>query len=275
MLPYELENFILNDIPNQHADLPQHYTAFRPLIAVHDPTTHDPTASTLPPLHDTANESGNLRYWVITNESMWAGQHRAIDEIAEVLWAFFHWLNQETRKGVEAFTDGEGTDVNHCVWHLARSFRRRIVLPEVPSDEFLQTSTLTRRVGLPTPRESLLFRPWVFYTPKVPYRDLAVEEDSIWPPHRLFDELQCLYPFPDELFWEEGDEGEWDGDGVPVWKDAGKDAEAGQGVRRADLAGEAVLLTDEVRALVEAREEIHIAVGSLDEDWDAEDDNET
>lgn len=35
--------------------------------------------------------------------------------------------------------------------------------------------------------------------------------------HALFSEEGVLYPFPDELFWQDGDEGEWDGDGVPVW----------------------------------------------------------
>ena len=274
MLPYDLENFILNDIPNRYTDLPHHYTAFKPLIAIHDPMAHDPTRPTLPPLHDAVNESGNLRYWVITNEAIWAGQHHAMDEIAEVLWALFHWLNQETGKEDQAFTDGEGTDVQQCVWHLARSFRRRIVLPEITSHGISQTSTSARRAGLPTLRESLLFRPWVFYTPKVPYRDPEVDEDENLPPHELFDEVQSLYPFPDDLFWKEGDEGEWNGDGVPVWKDVGRDAKAGDGVRREDLKGEETVLTDEIIALVEAREKLQMMVGSQYDGSDMEVDDD-
>lgn len=28
-----------------------------------------------------------------------------------------------------------------------------------------------------------------------------------------------LYPFPDELFWHAEDVGEWDGEGVPAWRE--------------------------------------------------------
>lgn len=34
----------------------------------------------LPDLHDQATAAGNLRYWVIGNELMWAGIHSTLDE---------------------------------------------------------------------------------------------------------------------------------------------------------------------------------------------------
>ena len=255
MLPWDLEDFILSDIPNQHADLPQHFLVSKPLIPIHDPTIHDPTRSTLPPLHDTVNESGNLRYWVITNDSMWAGQHRAMDEAAEVLWSLFHWLNQETHKEMHAFTNGPGTDTEQCVWYLARFFRRRIVLPELPSDTVSQANTLNRRGDLPTLREALLFRRWIFYTPRIPERDFIDPEDHVSRPHGLFDAKRVLYPFPDALFWQEGDEGKWNGEGVPVWKNVGQDAKAGQGVRRsADLTIKDYVLPHETKLLLRERQ---------------------
>lgn len=45
------------------------------------------------------------------------------------------------------------------------------------------------------------------------------ERGDVTGSHALFSEEGVLYPFPDELFWNEGDEGEWDGDGVPLWLD--------------------------------------------------------
>lgn len=183
---------------------------------------------------------------------MWAGQHRAQDEIAEVLWSFFHYFHQEMRKELPNPTDGNGTNEERCVWHLARSFRRRIVLPEVPSDDTPQANMPSRPGGgRPRLRESLLFRPWVFYTPKVPDRDHQAIENDENPPHFSFDEENYLYPFPDGLFWKDGDEGEWTHEGVPAWREVGRDAKAGDGVRRNGLGAEEVILTEETMALLD------------------------
>ena len=210
ILPWDLENYILTNIPHQHPDLPSHITRHPPLIPVHDTFKYDSTQGILPTLRDIVSEKGNLRYWVITNESMWAGQHRALDEIAEVLWSFFYWFKQ-TQNPTDLNTDSE-----ECVWHLARFCRRNIVLPQVPTDNAL-FPTNRIKAGLPSLRESLLFRPWVIQSP-APGRDFAGAEESHGP-HRLFDEDAVLYPFPDDLFWTEGDEGEWEGDGAPPWRE--------------------------------------------------------
>lgn len=55
------------------------------------------------------------------------------------------------------------------------------------------------------------------------------------PPHDLFDEFALLYPFPDHLFWNEGDEGEWDDYGAPRWsvvKEEGKGGKVGVKIQR-------------------------------------------
>ncbi|KAL9632676.1 MAG: hypothetical protein Q9164_005168 [Protoblastenia rupestris] len=187
IIPPDLEHYILHTLSVQYPDLPYHFTETPCLIPLHDPTTHDPVTSNIPSLHDTGNESGNFRYWVITNESMWAGQHRVMDEIAEMLWTFFHWLMQQSLT--------PGLDVNtfdvECVYHVARSFRRRIVLPEISEHEDLGP-------GLPSKREATLFRPWALVSPNMPDREFAMEDRS----HPLFADELVRYPFEDELFWK-------------------------------------------------------------------------
>lgn len=70
--------------------------------------------------------------------------------------------------------------------------------------------------GLPSLRETLLFRPWAFSSPVTPDRSFNANEVR---GHELFDDKWVLYPFPDELFWQESDEGTWDEGGVPPWTD--------------------------------------------------------
>lgn len=252
-IPWQLENFLTSELPNQYPDFPGHFTAFKCLIPVHDAATYDPATATLPSLQDTIAESGNLRYWVITNESMWAGQHRALDEISEVIWSFFHWFAEKPL--VDIAPSNDKVTHNFC-WELARSFRRRIVLPEVPADNICSAHTPSRRMGLPTLRESLLFRPWVYHTPKNPHSWDDREDRA----HPLFDEDKFRYPFPDHLFWEEGDEGEWDEEGVPAWRVVGKSVKAGQGVRGRPWS---LKLTPSELALVKKARDFNLNKGHL------------
>ncbi len=136
---------------------------------------------------------------------MWAQQHRVMDETAELMWALFHWFHQGT--GIARI----GTDKPDCKWHLARSFRRRMVLPGV-SDH-----SVTMKSGLPSLRETLLFRPWAFANP-ITFDRHAIGRDHHC--HELFNDAWALYPFPDELFWHASDEGTWDEEGVPCWTDS-------------------------------------------------------
>ena len=212
VVPGSLENYILSTLPQDY-DLPSHFTDFKPLIPVHDASEHDPFTAIIPSLHDTAAESGNLRYWVITNESMWAHQHRVLDEFAELMWSMFHWFHHAM--GSTGRDDGRmNTDKFDCIWRLARSFRRRIVLPEITDD---QSHSEAMKPGLPSLRETLLFRSWAFKDTITPERQVVGSDVEHGEPHELFADERFLYPFDDDLFWKEGDEGEWDGDGVPSW----------------------------------------------------------
>ena len=197
----------MSSLPQQYGDIPSHFTNFKPLIPLHDASKYNPSTAILPSLQDTASESGNLRYWVITNESMWAQQHPVLDETAELLWSLFYWLNRDWG------TTRIRTDDPNCKWHLARSFRRRIVLPEAPDH-----STATMKSGLPSLRETLLFKPWAFASPIIPDRHFTGQEDGPGH-HELFRDEWVRYPFPDDLFWHASDEGSWDEEGVPPWTD--------------------------------------------------------
>ena len=276
-IPWDLENFLLTNIPTQYPDFPRHATAFEPLIPIYDSAKQDPATVALLSSQETVAESGNLRYWVITNESMWAGQHRALDEIAEVYWVLFHLFNKVTRTILVGVEDGVvRTDTEQCIWQLARFFRRRLVLPGFPTDDGAQENQLKMPAGLPTLRESLLFRPWAFYTPRVPNRsfvELNNDEDT---PHPLFDDERVLYPFPDSLFWKDGDEGVWDGDGVPLWRDVGKDTKAREGVRRRPLTDEEMKSTEEAVAMHNrTRQDLQMVRGddgnSMEGSWMEED----
>lgn len=192
IIPQDLEYYILYTLPQRYADLPDHFTSQPCLIPLHNPAAY--TGTNIPSLPDNASEAGNLRYWVITNESMWAGQHRAIDEVFELLWALFHWLMQQSLSG------GLSLNVNtsnlECVYHIARTFRRRVVMPGVSEHEELGP-------GLPSKREAALFRPWALLSPVMVDRSAWDEDTS----HELFDDESIRYPFEDELFWK-GDEEE-------------------------------------------------------------------
>ena len=213
IVPWGLENYLLSTLPQEYDDLPPHFADFKPLIPVHDSLKYDPASSGLPSLRDTASEKGNLRYWVITNESMWASQHRVMDDFAEIAWALFHWFNQAVANQ-DAYGDTPfdiSCASSHCCWQIARSFRRRIVLPQIEDKNSIPESLNS---GLPSCREMLLFRPWALISPPVPDREFAEE---ISPPHELYEERGVRYPFPDPLFWDPGDEGAWDEEGVPEW----------------------------------------------------------
>ena len=202
IIPWALEDYLLSTLPEQYGDIPRHFIDFRPLIPVHDASKYDPSTAVIPPLRETAHESGNLRYWVITNESMWAQQHRVMDEMVEQMWSLFHWFNIAFNTSTRTI----GINESERKWYLARSFRRRVVLPEVSA-----TSSSTMKADLPSRREALLFRSWAFATP-IYYSQRGTA-------HRLFNDAWVRYPFDDDLFWQASDEGTWDEGGVPSWTD--------------------------------------------------------
>ena len=190
------------------------------LIPVHE---QGKGTAIIPDLRETAGPSGNIRIWVIGNELMWAGTDRRIDEVFEILWTLFHWHNSA------AFYLGYvPLDRDDALVHLASSFRQR--LPprldrstseaNAPIREGDKESTpaylrSAKWEGL-APREAVLFKRWAFHTPTICNRSYNNDDR-----HSMFDdEEDVLYPFPDDLFWKDGDEGDSGCDGVPQWHDA-------------------------------------------------------
>ena len=202
-ISFGLENYLLAGLPQDFDDLPSCYTDFVPLIPVHDPSKYDQNTASLPSLRDTAAETGNLRYWVITNETMWASQHRALDEFAELVWALFHWFAQAVSSASQAPVSLLHDSSAAC-WQLARSSRRRIVLPEIACSGVESNGQVSLR-------EALLFRSWAFLSPAKPDRDYTTDDGAA----NFHEEI--LYPFSDDLFWHPFDEGAWDEEGVPEW----------------------------------------------------------
>ena len=96
------------------------------LIPVHDPAKLDPTTAILPPMYDTKDERGNLRYLLGKQEYAFKGQHRILDELYGVLRSLRGWWVASGVDGEEEFGDFQyRTDVEECVHYLAERSRRR------------------------------------------------------------------------------------------------------------------------------------------------------
>ncbi|KAL8904658.1 MAG: hypothetical protein Q9171_006968 [Xanthocarpia ochracea] len=208
VIPMDLELLINNELatrcggsPNLTADhMPQ-------LLKVHDPERHDPRTATLPSLVDTVNDSGNLRYRLITNENMWAGQVRVADEIAELLMILFNWFSQSERQPGDEPTR-YGTNSYHCIWHLAKAFRRRLALPEESDKRASACGQVLSK------REARLFRPWILTRPARVQRSYDERAEM----QRLEDTLEKEGDIPDSAFWNDDDRGTWGSEeGVPTW----------------------------------------------------------
>lgn len=211
LVPWELQQY-LESLQHEYPGLPPNLANDPFLIPLHEPSKHDINAATIPSLRDTAAESGNLRYWLLTNENMWQGQHAVWDEVNAVMQSLATWFTLATDHATspEGADDPITTDTEMCLWNTANLLRRRIVLPELPEGPEPYSAV---KPGLLSLREALLFRSWAFQSPAPlahGHDDLQPNED--W--HPIFPEN---YTFSDELFWEEGDEGEWVGEGAPVW----------------------------------------------------------
>ncbi|KAL8777369.1 MAG: hypothetical protein Q9194_002596 [Teloschistes cf. exilis] len=209
VIPADLQMIIQNELRTQKAGLPDDVVS-KYVIPVHDSSKYDPRTATVPSLPDNATESGNLRYWLLTSQTMWAvGHERALHEVAELLMALSDWFARSDGKSdPDTGLFNPGTDNGHCIWHLAQMFRRRLVLPEA-SEETKRGQTLGSR-------ETRLFRAWVLTPPVEVVRgyDLDVVIAN------LQKKLKTSVDVLDHLFWTDGDEGSWDiEEGVPVWQD--------------------------------------------------------
>ncbi|KAL8690061.1 MAG: hypothetical protein Q9218_004414 [Villophora microphyllina] len=207
VIPADLQTTLTNEL--QARQLPDSMVS-QLLIPVHDPSKHDPRTATVPSLQDNATESGNLRYWLVTNDNMWAGQDRVLDEVAELLTALADWFAHcGAKSDPSTWAFNPGTDNDHCIWHLANMFRRRLVLPEL--------SDKPQRGQILGSREGCLFRAWALTTPPKVERGFKDDERVM---AKFQKELAKAADVPDHMFWAAGDEGTWgDGEGVPVWRD--------------------------------------------------------
>ncbi|KAL9584362.1 MAG: hypothetical protein Q9212_002177 [Teloschistes hypoglaucus] len=209
VIPADLQMVIQHELQTQQGGLPDDIVS-KLLIAVHDSSRYDPRTATIPSLPDNGTESGNLRYWVLTNQTMWAvGHERVLHEVAEVLMALSDWFaRSEGKNDADTGLFNPGTDNGHCIWHLAQMFRRRLILPEA-----LEEGKRGQRLGS---RERRLFRAWVLTPPVTMERgndlDLSIA--------KLQEKLKLSVHAQDNIFWTDGDEGSWDvEEGVPVWQD--------------------------------------------------------
>ena len=231
ILPTPLETYFSEILNRRYVELPNNALSTI-LIPVHDPSKYNPAGLALPSLQDTLSESGNIRYWLITNEGMWAGQHRALDEVAELLLMLFCWF---TRARPDWFTPRLlwypkfDTDDPRCIWFIAEYFRRRLILPRT-SDTLQKDETLSER-------EARLFRAWALTNPPRyetedrNYFDETIEQvedelergadkhdKDVWQVEDE-DESQRERDVDDKLFGQDGDEGTWDcEEGVPMWR---------------------------------------------------------
>lgn len=213
VIPLALQTYITDELGHQYDDI-QGNALSSLIIPAHDTSKYDPSTATLPSLYDTSNESGNLRYWLITNKSMWAGQHRVLDEVAELLFLLVNWFAKNRGVWTNDAALRYGTDTPECIWHISEFLRRRLILPE--------TSNTVERGQILPEREARLFRAWALTRPPRVVIHSAEEEDEYDDSRmqKLQDELAKEGDIADERFWKDGDEGIWDDEeGVPVWQD--------------------------------------------------------
>lgn len=210
-----LQTYIAGTLTNRYDDLPDYNALSKVLIPVHDPESYNPTTEMMPSLRDTLRERGNIRYWSISNESMWAGQHRVLDEVAELLLMLFNWTTPDLPdldRANHARRDLR-TDDPHCIWYIADYLRRRLILPK--------TSNTQQGSQNVSDREGHLFGAWVLARPprwvarQGSHFDADTERIL-----RIENELEGQRNIANGSFWRDGDEGTWDSEpGVPVWGD--------------------------------------------------------
>lgn len=104
----------------------------------------------------------DLKYWYINGAAKWEGADRFWDEVTEVMWSLHKWFKAASH--VNYRTEGSMIWQASCgALEVARRYRRRFIIPEVSPSHLTSTARLLG--GLPTLRESLLFRAWAKRSP--------------------------------------------------------------------------------------------------------------
>jgi hypothetical protein len=215
MIPSPLED-IIQSLATYYADLPAHYLSRPFLIPAHNHEAWQANQinPNLPSLTERYSEAGNLRFWVITNESMWSRQHYIIDELTEILLS----LAYLTRESLPV-------DDLDSVWNIASMIRRRAMRPDISTAQFYERVNNTEKKlrqttsGLPI-REVMFFRSWVFAVP-IFHR----WKSGPWDRRGSFEEDGIIYPVPEELYWIDDGMGSWqiNAPRIGAWGDS-KDA---------------------------------------------------
>ena len=105
------------------------------------------------------SQEWDLQFWFILGGGRWEGADREWDGIVELMWSLHKWFKTASQA---SNTSSNWSDF-HGALEVARRYRRRFILPDVPLHHPTSTARLLSR--LPTLRESLLFRAWVKRSP--------------------------------------------------------------------------------------------------------------
>lgn len=192
LVPHNIQDVFTEVIQNSQ-NLPPHFVNATYLENLDNSSTGDTATgpSTFSPIID----EPSWRLWVVDKYTMWAGQRRTFDGITELMKSSFYLF--------KASKCTPRMDLDLTKLQLARSFRRRVVLPEVSDYTSLQTALNS---GSISQRESALFRLWVS---QVAYRDNVHHASTVGFNSAILDK-KC---------WQDGDEGTWDDVGAPTWTD--------------------------------------------------------
>ena len=232
IIPLDLEIYILHDIPQQHNDLPHLCMTYPPIIPVHDTTKYTQYTDMLlqenqydpiPSIADKADEGGNLRYRIITERNMWAGQHPVLDEIAILLRFLCQWFDHATSTRFSVVLPEDfNTDSERAIFNLAWSYKSLQLRAMGKANGELPYSSGRIRTGrLALTREYEIFRQWVkqpdekdgnhdgISSQRHPDLCPRTEEDE--------NEWSTEGALTSPRWWTEGDEGEWDEGGAPPW----------------------------------------------------------
>ena len=117
----------------------------------------------------------DLHFWYINGAARWEGADRFWDGTADLMWSLHKWF-KTTSQTCQATTTNLLFNLadSYGALEVARRYRRRFILPDVPLHH--PTSTARLFVGLPTLRESLLFRAWVKRSPPDSMRSLEAPQ---------------------------------------------------------------------------------------------------
>lgn len=237
IIPLDLEHYILHDIPQQHSDLPHLSMKFPPIIPVHDPTKYTQYTDSLlqenqhepiPSLAENADERGNLRYRIISQDNIWAGQHPVLDEIAILLRFLCQWFNQATSiRSFNTLPKDFHTGSESAISHLSWSYRSLQLLAMGKANGELPYSSESMRACRPAlTREYEIFRQWVKQPDEEEGDGEDENRDGISSQQHLAacprterdqDERDGEGAPPCLSWWAKGDEGEWDEEGAPPW----------------------------------------------------------